>query len=162
MLRIIKTGPKKRIVAIGLVLFFCVVNVFSPPAWAMGSIKRIFKKNPSKKPPAVIPVNNPPQITSFFPADRTICVIGESLNFSINASDKDQDALMYRYLMDERVIGDWSNSSTYSFTPQFSDRGKHKIKVEVRDNRNGLDSKSVDIYIVRPFPKLLDIEKTRK
>lgn len=144
---------QKRLFARGLVLFFCLVNLTISPVWAMGSIKRIIKKIQPKKPPVVIPLNNPPQINSFSPVHRSICVIGEPLNFSINASDKDKDALMYRCLIDERVIQDWSNSFACSFIPQASDRGRHKIKAEVKDNRGGLNSKSVDIYIVRALPK---------
>ncbi|MCM8792759.1 MAG: carboxypeptidase-like regulatory domain-containing protein [Candidatus Omnitrophica bacterium] len=100
-----------------------------------------------------IPPNNPPKIISIIPRDRSTFITGDILTISINASDPDKDRLQYRYIMDKTILKNWTDSSKHSFKTEISDRGRHKIKVEIRDNRGGFDSKSVDIYIFIAFPK---------
>lgn len=100
-----------------------------------------------------LPPNNSPKIISMSPKDHSTLVTGDTLTITINAQDLDKDQLQYRYIMDNTVIRSWTNSSAHSLKTINSDRGRHRIRVEVRDNRDGFVSKTVDIYIFRSFPK---------
>ena len=96
--------------------------------------------------------NHSPQIISSVLSSRSIYTTGSNMDLSIVASDKDIDPLMYRYSIDNKVVQDWAYSYKYSFKISDSDRGKHNIKIEVKDDRGGLSFVSVDALILRGFP----------
>ena len=100
--------------------------------------------------------NNPPQVISFTPNNDSRSVmpffIGDTINISVSATDKDKDKLYYRYSMDGQILQSWTLSSSYSF--KLTGLAGHKLKIEVTDNKGGLDSRTTDIYalIASPAP----------
>lgn len=101
----------------------------------------------------VIPPNNPPVINSLIPANRSRFINGDTVNISLNAFDADADTLQYRYLIDANIIKDWTTSPNFTLTAGAQLLGRHTIKVEVKDTKAAVVSKSADIYIFRAFPK---------
>ena len=98
-------------------------------------------------------INAPPKIISLTPSDKSTFNITGAIEISINAIDPDKDPLEYKYFLDDRIIQDWTKVSQYSFRPSLTDKGKHNLKIEVRDNIGGSTSKIISIYIFRDFPK---------
>ncbi len=76
-------------------------------------------------------VNNDPTIDSFTPTDTTPEINeGSSLDFSVTASDPDEDSLSYSWRLDDVVV---STGTSYVYEPGYQDSGTHKIKVIVSD-----------------------------
>lgn len=97
------------------------------------------------------PQASTPKIISLLPSDHSIFAIGENVGISVTTSIKDK--FQYRYSLDERIIQDWCNAATFTFNPDTQERGRHILKVEVKNAKGELDSQSVTIYIVRAFSK---------
>lgn len=100
------------------------------------------------------PKNTPPKITAFSPSNRSTLISGDSLKVSVTAVDAEKDLLSYRYSIDDKVVKDWNSSASYLYLTAAKDRGRHKIKVEVRDGKGASVSQQADIYIFRQMPKL--------
>lgn len=97
--------------------------------------------------------NNPPKILSITPKERFTLISGDSLVLSAVASDSDKDKLQYRYLLDNSVIKGWTDAQSFTFPTSIKNRGRHKVRIETRDNKGGLAYKEVDIYIFRSMPR---------
>lgn len=98
-------------------------------------------------------INNPPKINSLTPLDRSTFITGDSINISVAASDPDKDSLQYRYSMDNIILKDWTTAAGYTFKTTLQNKGKHTIKVDITDGKYAFDSKAINIYIYRAFPK---------
>ncbi len=97
-------------------------------------------------------VNTPPQIDSLTPANKSRLYTGKTISISVKATDKDKDTLQYRYTLDNKVMQDWTTSASYNFKMDSKQCGKHKIKVETRDNKGGIASKEAEAYVYLGFP----------
>ncbi len=76
-------------------------------------------------------VNNDPTIDSFTPTDTTPEINeGSSLDFSVTASDPDEDSLSYSWRLDDVVV---STGTSHVYEPGYQDSGTHMIKVIVSD-----------------------------
>lgn len=98
-------------------------------------------------------LNYPPNITSLTPKNLSTLLTGENLKISVKATDKDKDRLVYRYLLDNTIIRNWTASSNFTYRTTIQDKGRHTLKVQTRDTLGGVDTESVDIYIFMSFPK---------
>ncbi len=105
-----------------------------------------FKLQPDKQ-------NSPPKINSFKPKNLSTFTTGEPLEITVDASDLDKGYLKYRYIIDNKIVQDWTSSPKYSFTANTQDRGRHKIQVEVKDAKGNTVAKDSDIYIYVSIPQ---------
>ncbi len=76
-------------------------------------------------------VNRAPVINSYSPTNPTPSVDeGQTLAFSVTASDPDGDPLSYQWKLDGLQV---STSSSYTYSPDFDDSGPHTVYVKVSD-----------------------------
>jgi hypothetical protein len=93
----------------------------------------------------VLNVNRAPVIGTYIPGDLTPDVDeGKYIDFSITASDPDNDGLSYEWRLD----GDSeSTSSGYRYSPGFEDAGPHTVYVKVSDNGGLYDDMQWDVTV---------------
>jgi len=96
--------------------------------------------------------NRTPQITSFLPANKSTFFLGNTVSLKVTATDADNDPLLYRFFLDSTVLSDWSNNTAYNFNSNTTSSGRHRLKVEVKDNRQGTATKTSDIFIFMACP----------
>jgi PKD repeat protein len=75
--------------------------------------------------------NTPPQIDDFTPLTDMTILKGESLSFSVNASDVDGDVLEYYWTVDGLVVSEGARG--FVFTPE--EVGIYKVRVNVSDGK---------------------------
>ena len=81
----------------------------------------------------VTPVNDAPQITGFIPANLNPAISeGDSLAFSVTATDPDNAVLGYVWTLDSQPV---SSATAYNYITGFTDAGAHTIKVTVSDGQ---------------------------
>ena len=100
------------------------------------------------------PVNNTPVIKSLLPTNRKRLIAGDSLTINVTASDADSDKLYYCYYLDSKIIQSWTTAASYIYKTSSKDEGRHTVKVEVKDNRGGIASKSAEVYVYFYAPKM--------
>jgi len=88
----------------------------------------------------VIP-NQAPQISSYIPSivNQTL-EVGQSLNFSITATDPENDPLHYSWFLDDELSGELS---TFNLTATPPMAGLHQVKGTVSDHVSGHDPLTV-------------------
>jgi len=91
----------------------------------------------------------PPVITKYTPAKLRRFVLRAAVNISLSASDPEGGTLQYRISIDDSVKSDWSGNTTYTWTTQKKDFGRHSIVLEVRDNKGGKAIETVPIFVYR-------------
>ena len=94
-----------------------------------------------------------PQITSFSPKHLSTLITGEKLLITVKAQDADGDRLYCRYYMDGGLLKDWTTDTSFALTTATKDEGRHRIEIEVKDNKGGVARKQSDIYIYLYIPK---------
>jgi hypothetical protein len=108
-------------------------------------------KPPSEKPAP--PKNTPPHIAQRVPEEGTLTVQqGMTQDFSITASDQENDELSYTWAVDGKKVG---KDPHFTFTA--ADAGKHRIDLEVAD-RGGLKDRvrwDVDVPAPPAAPRLV-------
>ena len=88
--------------------------------------------------------NNDPTIDSFTPEDTTPEIDeGESLTFTVTASDSDGDELTYLWELDGEEA---STTTSYTYSPGYEDSGSHTITVTVSDSF-GTDSQQWNVNV---------------
>ncbi|MAG73909.1 hypothetical protein CL620_06345, partial [archaeon] len=79
----------------------------------------------------VLPTNQPPIITSTFSTEKKLDVTeGDTLGFSVEAEDRDGDAITYAWFIDDDLITERAQGQ-YHF--DFESAGEHTLKVIVND-----------------------------
>ena len=85
---------------------------------------------------SVGPVNDAPQITSYSPSNLNPSMQeGQTLPFSVTASDPDGNALSYTWRLDGGVV---STATTASYTAAFNSAGTHTMVVTVSDGSSAV------------------------
>lgn len=99
-------------------------------------------------------VNRAPSISSYSPTDTTPSVNeGSGLPFSVTASDPDGDTLSYAWKIDGTQV---STSSSFTYSPGYSDSGPHTVKVTVSDGKEGTDTQTWTATVNNvPMPDLI-------
>lgn len=77
--------------------------------------------------------NQPPAITSFTPANNSRCYKQDVITLSVTATDAENDALQYRFLVDGVVIRDWATQPTMTWNTTNSAFSWRTLRVEVKD-----------------------------
>jgi len=90
-----------------------------------------------------------PTITGVTPADAGKVYEQSPMAFNATASDQEQDAVEYRFILDGAVLNDWSSQSSGSWTPGEVDGGVHTLESHVRDGYGGEAVQSVEVYVLR-------------
>lgn len=102
-------------------------------------------------------INTAPKIISLIPQDKSRFIVGDRFEISVEADDAEEDRLEYRYLLDGKVLQNWGVEPIYQTLYSSDNRGRHRITVQVRDNKGGLTGQAVEIYIFDKFPLPPDI-----
>ena len=109
-----------------------------------------------------VPVNDPPRITAFSPPGSVTLTEGDSLDFSLAATDPESlSAVNFTwYLDDQRVV---SGATTYVLRTNYTSSGDHAVKVSVDDGElsttmawnvtvKNLNREPTKVSIVTPRP----------
>jgi hypothetical protein len=87
--------------------------------------------------------NEAPVINNIAPENGTLFQTGDAVSILITASDLDFDVLQYQFSIDGQVKQAWGASALYNWATTSSDKGRHTIKCEVRDNQGGAATKEI-------------------
>ena len=126
------------------VLSIIMVFLISAQAFALDAVTVDIK----------VTVNQQPGIGSFLPGDGYIISEGDILEIMVNAADPNNDVLQYRYLVNDVVKNTWSAEAMFSYTLTDSDIGLNRIKAEVTDGIETVQTQQVEIYVFRKSPDL--------
>jgi hypothetical protein len=77
-------------------------------------------------------VNRSPAIKSWLPEKLSVVQRNRELNFSVNATDPDNEPLTYTWMLDGKAV-DNNNFSTYNLTFTWADEKTHRVAVVVSD-----------------------------
>ncbi len=88
-----------------------------------------------------------PEITRIIPYNDTTLVVGDGITIEATARDLDNDPIEYQFSMDGQVKQPFSSSNAYSYTVEPSISNTHVLKVEIRDDKNGLASQEVSYRV---------------
>ncbi len=81
---------------------------------------------------AVLDLNMPPHIVSFSPDEASISIgEGESITFSAEVNNPDEDALDHSWLLDSSEV---SEAGSYTFSPDYDDSGTYNLTFLVSDS----------------------------
>jgi hypothetical protein len=79
-----------------------------------------------------IPVNDPPQIVAYQPVeDNPVMILGDEMNFVVQASDSDGDTLSFRFTLDDVVV-----STGDDYLHDATDVGEFDIEAVVSDGEH--------------------------
>jgi hypothetical protein len=80
----------------------------------------------------VVPVNDPPRITAFSPPGSVTLTEGDSLDFSVAATDPESaSAVNFNWFLDDVKV--LSSATTFVYKTNYSSAGDHVIRVTVDD-----------------------------
>ena len=90
---------------------------------------------------AIVVPNTSPVITSSLPVNALVeMLVNTNQNFSITATDAENDALFYTWKLDGAVV---SNISSFLYGPDNTDIGNHLLRAIVTDNVPGNNADTV-------------------
>jgi len=85
----------------------------------------------------VVEVNNKPNIISLLPDKPRPQEAGAIITWTANASDPEDDQLLYRFFLNETPVTGWSNSSSWIWKTSIAETGNNTIAVRVKDGKHG-------------------------
>ncbi|MFH0925536.1 MAG: putative Ig domain-containing protein [bacterium] len=94
--------------------------------------------------PKDAPVNQSPDLS---PIGNQSVFAGETLSFTISATDPDGDSL--NYSTTNLPIGAKSSSNSFTWTPTFDQVGEYQVTFRVSDEKGGEDSETIVIIVNR-------------
>ncbi|MGF1483605.1 MAG: PKD domain-containing protein [Opitutales bacterium] len=92
---------------------------------------------------------NQSPVINAFTADASVVNPGDSVNFSVAATDPESEALEYRFEFGDGAPTPWQSSPTTSHT--YNEVGRFSATVQVRDASNRLSTARLPIGVVNPF-----------
>ncbi|MFA6371357.1 MAG: transglutaminase domain-containing protein [Methanothrix sp.] len=81
----------------------------------------------------VLAENVPPTVSSLNPDPASPQDAGTQVVWTAFASDADGDTLLYRFLLNDRDVTDWSHDNSWAMKTTKDDEGENHIEVQVRD-----------------------------
>ncbi|MBI3033563.1 S8 family serine peptidase [Candidatus Woesearchaeota archaeon] len=80
-------------------------------------------------------INSAPIIESLLPNGTVAVNEGYSVNFSVDASDPDNDSLNYIWLLNLKIV---STGSSFNYSPGYDESGQYLLKVIVNDSTDAV------------------------
>jgi hypothetical protein len=80
--------------------------------------------------------NKPPALISLNPDKTDPQVTGTAITWTASAKDPDKDRILYRFLLNDEPVTDWSNNNSWTWTTVNDDAGKNQIEVRIRDGKH--------------------------
>lgn len=96
-----------------------------------------------------VTINKGPSIDSFEPEDGYRIREGDRLDISVTATDPNNDALQYQFIINGIIKRPWNRESSYSYTLTQDDIGINRIKAEVTDGMETIQTEEVEIFVFR-------------
>jgi hypothetical protein len=90
---------------------------------------------------------NPPVITAYTPAKFKRFIAGDVVNISITATNPEGGQLSYRISIDGQIKSDWSGASTYAWTTNDSNFGRHTITVEAKNTKGAIAKETIPVFV---------------
>ena len=85
--------------------------------------------------------NVKPLLESFTPDLPSPQKAGTTITWTAQANDADGDPILYQFLIDGKIVKDWSSQSTWSWNTDGINPESHKVEARIRDGNNaGPDS----------------------
>ena len=116
-----------------------------------------YKITPFKVNPAPTP-NSPPKLISFTPDRPSPQIAGARITWTASATDPDGDPILYRFWMKGpstgnawKVVRDWSNTRTWTWSTSAGDVGQYDFAVYVRDGKHQPAGRYDDILGYRGY-----------
>jgi len=85
--------------------------------------------------PAVVP-EEPPTVFSLSPDKASPQKAGTRIIWTADASDPDDDMMLYRFLLRGTPVRDWNADSSWTWVTDKSDLGLSRVEVQVRDGQH--------------------------
>ncbi|HWQ19915.1 MAG TPA: DUF1616 domain-containing protein [Methanotrichaceae archaeon] len=85
--------------------------------------------------PAVVP-EEPPTVFGLSPDKVSPQKVGTRIIWTVDASDPDDDMMLYRFLLRGTTVRDWNGDSSWTWVTDKSDLGLSRIEVQVRDGQH--------------------------
>jgi len=103
-------------------------------------------------PPPPPPTDEPPMIDSVTPTGSQTVQSGNTLTFTVNASDPNGDSFEIRWFVDNVLQSE--SGSTFFYSPDDADAGSHTVTVEVDDVQDNMApaSHSWNVTVQLPPP----------
>ena len=107
--------------------------------------------NETPPPKLEAKINRPPIINSFAPNSTSPREAGCTIGWTVNASDEDDDSLLYRFLVNGSNKTDWMTKNNWQWdTSGYS--GECRVEVQVRDienpDTNIFNNSSVNLFLI--------------
>ena len=99
-----------------------------------------------------VPGSGPLKITRLTPADKSRFYQGAAVSISVTASGGDHPPLAYRFLLDGRILQDWSTAATATWNTRSGSFGWHIVRAEVRDEESAA-SQEIRLFLFRRPPQ---------
>ena len=106
---------------------------------------------------AITAPNQKPAIASLEPDKASPQELGSTLTWTAQASDAENDPLLYRFLLNGTPVADWQTLNQWAWTA--AEAGTSQVEVQVRDGKHADaqgfdDSKSASFSIIAPVPQV--------
>ncbi|TAN67540.1 MAG: PASTA domain-containing protein, partial [Methylobacter sp.] len=96
----------------------------------------------------VIPVNNPPQITT---SPLSTAIVASLYSYDVDANDQDNDTLSYSLTASPAGMTINAQSGLINWTPTADQIGAQTVTVSVTDGKGGSDSQTYTVTVVEPI-----------
>jgi tetratricopeptide (TPR) repeat protein len=103
----------------------------------------------------IIRPNQKPVLTGLSPDKLSPQEEGTSITWTAEASDPDNNPLVYRFLLRGKIVSDWNSDNSWTWSTTSDDAGDNQIEVQVSDKKHAaLDSydynKKASFHIIAP------------
>jgi PKD repeat protein len=85
--------------------------------------------------------NTKPLLESFAPNLPSPQKAGTTITWTVQAKDADGDSMLYQFLVDGKIVKDWTSQSSWPWNTEGINPESHKVEARIRDGNNaGPDS----------------------
>ena len=104
---------------------------------------------------SLIQPNQPPVLGDLRPDMVSPQASGKSIVWTANATDPDGDMILYRFLLDDKAMTNWSDSNSWTWNTSSIAPGDHRINVLIRDGKHASEdafdgSKEMKFTLTQP------------
>lgn len=100
------------------------------------------------EPKPAAPENQPPIVNDLLSRQGK----AKEITWTTNATDSDEDQILYRYFLNNKSMTDWTNSDKWTLNATEADVGENQVEVQIRDGKHAGpesydDSKSIQFKL---------------